>query len=97
MFGKTLNKGRLPKDYRIQLDAEGNAIVSDVVWKRLKEAKSTFIVLNEVPDPPAQFVYSREETVYTPATYVEINKAVREVAPPGVTSFKVVAKDIPHG
>lgn len=88
-WGKTINKGRKPKDYRIALDSEGNAIVSETVWKRLQEAGSSFIVLNEVKDPPPQILSHQDETVYTPATYIEIDKAVRELLPPGVTRFTV--------
>ena len=89
MWGKTLNKGRKPKDYRIQLDNEGNCIVSDTVWKRLQEAGASFIVLNEVPDPPAQNLSMAEGSYHEPAVYKEIAKAVHEVAPPGVKTFRI--------
>jgi hypothetical protein len=88
-FGKTLNKGRKPKDYRIRLDNDGNCIVSEVVWKRLQEAGASFIVLNEVPDPPNQSLSMQEGTYHEPAVYKEIAKAVHEVAPPGVKTFKL--------
>jgi hypothetical protein len=51
--------GRRPKDYYIHVDADGDAIVSDTVWRRLVEARGSglsphgFIALNEVVDPPA--------------------------------------------
>jgi hypothetical protein len=89
MFGRTLNKGRKPKDYRIQLDSDGNCIVSEIVWKRLQEAGASFIVLNEVPDPPDQFLSMDEGSYHEPAVYKEIAKAVHEVAPPGVKTFKI--------
>lgn len=50
--------GRRPKDYHITLDADGDCIVSETVWRRLEEARGSglsphqFMVLNEVPDPP---------------------------------------------
>lgn len=56
--------GRRPKDYVIRLDAEGQTIVSETVWRRLQEARKSglspheFIVLNEVANPPTQFVGS---------------------------------------
>jgi hypothetical protein len=88
-FGKTLNKGRKPKDYRIQLDADGNCIVSETVWKRLQEAGGNFIVLNEVPDPPNISLSMEEGSYHEPATYKEIAKVIHEVAPPGVKTFKL--------
>lgn len=88
LFGKVQNKGRKPKDYRITLDAEGNCIVSEVVWKRLQEAGASFVILNEVPDPPSQSLTMQEGTYMEPAVYKEIQKAVHEVAPPGVKTFK---------
>lgn len=50
--------GRRPKDYFIQLDAEGNCIVSETVWMRLEEARLSgfsqhgLAVLNVVERPP---------------------------------------------
>lgn len=89
-FGKTLNKGRKPKDYRIQLDNDGNCIVSETVWKRLQEAGASFIVLNEVPDPPTQSLSMQEGSYHEPAVYKEINKIVHELAPPGVKTFRMM-------
>lgn len=87
-FGRTLNKGRKPKDYRIHLDNEGNAIVSEVVWKRLQEAGATnFIILNEVLDPPAQTLDMNPGSYEIPATYKQIKDVVHELAPPGVKTF----------
>lgn len=89
-FGKTLNKGRKPKDYRVVLDNDGNCIVSETVWKRLQECGASFIVLNEVPDPPNQTLSMQEGSYHQPATYKEIAKAVHEVAPAGVKTFKLM-------
>lgn len=50
--------GRRAKDYHIHLDSNGDSIVSETIWQRLQEAKASglsghsFVVLNEVPDPP---------------------------------------------
>lgn len=85
---KTYNKGRKPKDYRIQLDNEGNCIVSEVVWKRLQEAGAKdFIILNEVADPPRQTLSFKEGTFEEPATYRMIGEALKEIAPPGVKAY----------
>lgn len=86
---KKINKGRAPKDYRITLDSEGNSIVSETVWQRLVEAGSNFLVLNEVLDPPKQTMSSKKGNVYHPAVYKEVKDAVLEIAPAGVTAFKV--------
>lgn len=86
-FMRTHNKGRKPKEYRIVLDNEGNCIVSETVWSRLREAGANFIVLNEVQDPPPQIVGFKEGPEETPAVKKEINKIIREIAPPGVTVY----------
>lgn len=88
-FGKTLNKGRKPKDYRIVLDNDGNCIVSETIWKRLQECNASFIVLNEVPDPPSQSLSMQEGSYHEPAIYKEIAKVVHEVAPAGVKTFRL--------
>lgn len=54
--------GRRAKDYPIHLDSEGDSIVSETVWRRLREADAAgqrhgFIVLNEVPDPPTLMIH----------------------------------------
>jgi hypothetical protein len=52
------NPNRKPKDYHVHLDSEGNTIVSETVWQRIQQAtrgakaEHSFVVLNEVPDPP---------------------------------------------
>jgi len=86
-FLRNKNKGRLPKDYHIRLDNDGNCIVSETVWLRLKEAGANFIILNEVADPPAQLVGMNDSSVYTPAMKREINEALVDIAPPGVKSY----------
>lgn len=51
-------KGRKAKDYHVHLDSNGDTIVSEAVWQRLQQAtrgkksEHSFVVLNEVPDPP---------------------------------------------
>lgn len=56
-------KRRAPKDYEIKVDAHGDALVSETVWRRLQEAYADtphgFYVLNEVKSPPAQVVDTR--------------------------------------
>lgn len=84
---RTYNKGRKPKEYRIELDSDGNCIVSETVWMRLQEAKAPFIVLNEVLDPPKQTLGFNDGTVEVPATYKQIADVVREIAPPGVKTY----------
>lgn len=56
--------GRLPKDYRITLDANGDVIVSTVIWQRLEEARAAgwphgLIVSNVVGEPPKQVLDMR--------------------------------------
>jgi hypothetical protein len=55
--------GRRPKDYFVTLDADGCAIVSETVWKRLQESVAAFphpnnhwVVINEVLAPPTLLV-----------------------------------------
>jgi len=78
------NKGRKAKDYQIRLDNEGNAIVSETVWKRLQEVSIQFIVLNEVSDPPMQIAGFFEGEKQSPVVYKEIAGAISEIFPPGV-------------
>lgn len=73
------------KDYHLTLDADGNTIVSETVWRRLQEAAHTghgFIVLNEVPDPPDIVIGRDYDTV---RTFRLIDKAMQELAPQGTT------------
>lgn len=84
---KLYNKGRRPKDYQITLDNDGNAIVSETVWMRLQEADTSFIVLNEIKDPPSQLVGFVEGRVKVPAIYKEIQGAIKEIAPPEVRVY----------
>lgn len=54
--------GRRPKDYHLELDHEGDVIVSQTVWARLEQARQSglsphrFLVMNEVLDPPGLVV-----------------------------------------
>jgi len=84
---KIYNKGRKAKDYRIVLDAEGNCIVSETIWQRLQEAKAPFIILNTVENPPPQYLNMREGTYEIPATYRQLQDAIKEIAPPGVKTL----------
>jgi hypothetical protein len=50
-----------PKVYRVQLDHDGDAIVSETVWHRLQEAYGLlgycpFLMLNEVKRPPTLII-----------------------------------------
>lgn len=51
--------GRRPKPYRIELDSNGEAIISTTIWQRLEEARAAgwphgLIVANVVASPPKQ-------------------------------------------
>ena len=80
--------GRSPKDYHLRLDGDGNCIVSETVWLRLVEARTSglsphdFLVLNEVPDPPAQTLGDVPGDIRR--TYRQVRDALAEVTPPGV-------------
>ena len=83
--------GRKPKDYHLRLNAQGDVIVSETIWNRLQEARQTgltphnFIVLNEVPDPPAQGLDFNPNKPPEPERYwKQIGEILREIAPPGV-------------
>ena len=57
--GGTIN--RLPKDYKITLDNNGDTIVSKTVWEGLKECKGygfdhQLVYVNEIDNPPPQGV-----------------------------------------
>jgi hypothetical protein len=92
-FLRTKNKGRKPKDYHINLDNEGNCIVSETVWKRLLEANvKNFIVLNEIQNPPTLSIGMQEGTFEVPAVYKQIGEAIRAIAPPGVKTVSAVRR-----
>lgn len=51
--------GRQPKTYRIELDSQGDIIVSETIWQRLEEARSKgwpheLVIANPVAEPPRQ-------------------------------------------
>lgn len=92
--------GRAPKDYHIHVDADGYSIVSETVWRRLEEARGSglsphqFLVVNEVPDPPALVISQAEAAplkrvmVQTPDGIKEarLQEAAQLFAPRGVTA-----------
>lgn len=77
--------GRKPKDYHIHLDENGDALVSETVWRRLQEAQASglsahgFIVLNEVPDPPTLVMSAEQPGVKRRTFRVEHDGKAREV------------------
>jgi hypothetical protein len=80
---------RRPKDYNIRLDNDGNTIVSETIWQRLNEARLNgfsahqFIVLNEVADPPTQYVDFGKPPEYQ-RMFKQIQDAITELTPQGV-------------
>lgn len=96
---KVINKGRKPKDYPINLDNGGNAIVSETVWMRLQEAGAAkhFIVLNEVPNPPTLVMGMRDGEYEEPAIKRQLHDAVADIMPPSVKSFRIVTRDVNNG
>jgi len=82
--------GRKSKDYVLRLDPDGNIIVSETVWQRLQEARDSglsphqFIVLNEVPDPPAQHVGRGPDPHIYRRAMRQVGAALQEIAPPGI-------------
>ncbi len=84
---RRINKGRKPKDYRIELDSDGNCIVSEVVLQRLQEVTQVFIVLNEVASPPTQTLGFDFGSYEEPAIYKQLKDVVAEIAPPGVRTY----------
>ncbi len=92
---------RKAKDYHIHIDNEGDALVSDVVWGRLMEAKKAgaghqFILMNTVLRPPTQgigvntdiFAIEQEEK----RIYKQLQDVAREFAPNGVVP-RITRKD----
>lgn len=86
---KTVNKGRKPKDYPIHLDSEGNSIISETVWQRLQETnfRDSFIVLNEVKEPPTLTIGFRDGSVEQPVIKKQMEDAIRDIVPPGSTTY----------
>lgn len=84
---RTRNRGRKPKEYHIRLDNEGNCIVSETIWNRLQEVGANFIILNEVIDPPVQTLGFLDGIVETPSVKKEVNRAIKEIAPPGAKTY----------
>ena len=90
--------GRRAKDYPITLDDDGNCIVSEVVWRRLQEARKSqlsthnFIVLNAVENPPPIGIGWGPEKAQMIPTYREehnhlvaaARRAAQRLAPKGI-------------
>lgn len=92
-FLRKKNRGRKSKDYHINLDHDGNCIVSETVWNRLLETKvPNFIILNEVQNPPTLNIGMQEGTFETPAVYKQIGEAIRAIAPPGVRTVSAIRR-----
>lgn len=80
-------RGRGAKNYHIDIDNDGYAIVSETVWMRLQEAfkggaHHSFTLINEVADPPTLHIgwgETEEKRIYQ-----QINDVAREFAPDGV-------------
>lgn len=82
--------GRRPKDYRLRIDADGDTIVSETVWRRLEEARGSgaspheFFVLNEVAAPPkTRLTVGGSARVDDVPTMRQVGDALAEIAPPG--------------
>jgi len=93
-------QGRKPKDYHINIDNEGNAIVSERVWQRLEEARRSglsphdFWLMNEVLDPPTLRIGINDEQVETERKriYKQVQAVAQEFAPNGVVP-RITRKD----
>lgn len=76
--------GRRPKDYHIRLDSNGDCIVSETIWQRLKEARDSglsthdFIVMNEVKNPP-DLKLGFTGPVVQRRTYKQMGDAIKEI------------------
>lgn len=56
--------GRRPKTYHVELDGQGDVIVSETVWRRLEEARAAgwphgLMLSNVVGNPPKQTIDQR--------------------------------------
>lgn len=74
------------------VDDTGHAMVSEGVWSELELAASNgqqhgFLIMNEVPDPPALVVGGDPD--FGRNTYLVEQEALREIAPAGVTTHVV--------
>ena len=90
-------EGGSAKEVQIVVDSEGHALVSEGVWEEIDLALSAgndagFIILNEVPDPPALIVGG--EADFGRQTLRVEQDALREIAPAGV-NVQVVEHGLP--
>ena len=80
------------KQVQLHLDSEGNALISQGVWDELVAAAQVFdgniglLVLNEVPDPPAQIIGGTAELR---ETWTLTPNGVQQVAPAAVHTHTV--------
>lgn len=87
--------GRKPKDYPIQIDSEGKALVSETVWMRLQQAKASgasrhdFVVLSEVKDPPTQSVSWVDNPQQEQRIFKQVGAALQEIFPEMPSGFQV--------
>lgn len=78
------------KQVSLRLDSQGDALISQGVWDELVEAAKAFdgniglLVLNEVPDPPAQII-GDTPTELLPTWQLE-REAITQIAPAGVSA-----------
>ena len=77
------------KDIHVTIDGDGYALVSEGVWGELQRAKvnganHTFIIVNEVRNPPTIRVGDGVEDHRR--TYRQESAALRELAPVGLTA-----------
>lgn len=91
-YGKPLHCRRCDephtvKHYHVIIDSDGNAIVSEVVWARLREIGThDFIVLNEVAKPPTQRVGMDSRRQRDDRRMVkQVGEALEDMAPRGTT------------
>lgn len=91
---------RRPKDYHVDLDNDGVAVVSETVWKRLEQARimgmseHNFLVLNEIADPPPLALGAiADKRRHQPTVKVD-GDVLRGIAPPGAQP-RVVTHEVP--
>lgn len=85
------------KDYVLNLDGNGEVLVSETIWKRLQEAGAGFDLLNAVKRPPKQTVSMSAAGFAADAMVArEISDALVQIAPPGVSCKFSNLRVTPH-
>jgi hypothetical protein len=95
-------QGRKPKDYHVHIDNEGDAMVSETVWKRLEECRASglsdhkFILMNTVLRPPTIGIGVNTDNGQVDQerkrVYKQINDVAQQFAPNGVVP-RITRKD----